>query len=239
MYLCSSNKSLHIEENGIYISKSGINNAIGNVAIIENTNTKEQLDVINKYFNCNGLILSKDNNKNSIDSWQTSRNIKYLGKSVLLKKEEKNYAVGIKEYENVVVERVKNRKQFQDFFAIFTKVKKLKEEESVLMFSKKMFSDNYFLYVAYYNNQPAGIWAMIKTDYSLMIVDILVLEEFRQLNVLKSMASVAYNDAIKNGIYNYFALATSQFSLNVAKDYGYLADEYIHLWSINNNKVVI
>lgn len=234
MYLCLSKSSEYIEKDGVYISKSNVNHPTCNLAIIESLDDITQKNIIDKYFNCNGIIISKDINKNIIEQWSSTKNMKYLGKAALLKKNETNTLASFEKYPNVVVERVVNVKQFEDFFKIFTKSKNLKEEESVTMFSKKMFSEDYFLYVAYYDNMPAGIWSMIKNEDSLMIVEVMVLEEFRQLNILKAMASMAYGDAIQNKIYKYFAMATSQFSFDVAISYGYLIEDYAHLWILQS-----
>lgn len=231
MYLCLSKNSEYVENNGIYLSKSGVNNTTCNVAIIENDDIEFQQDIISNYFNCNGIIIAKDSNKNSIDKW--SKDIKYLGKSILLKKQETNTSAERITYSNITVEKVKTEKQFEDFFVLFTKLKNLKPEESVTMFSKKMFQEDYFLYVAYYNGEAAGIWYMVKTLDSLMILDAFVLEKFRQLDILKAMASTAYGDAVQNKIYNYFAMVTSQFALNVALSYGYVLEDYAHLWSLD------
>lgn len=234
MYLCLSKSSEYIEQDSIYISKSNVNHPTCNFAIIESSDAIVQKNIINKYFDCNGIVISKDSNKNIIEQWSNTKNMKYLGKAALLKKNETKTTASFEKYPDIVVERVINVKQFEDFFKIFTKSKNLKEEESVTMFSKQMFSEDYFFYVAYYDNQPAGIWSMIKNEDSLMIVEIVVLEEFRKLNILKAMASVAYSDAIKNKIYNYFAMATSQFSFDVAISYGYLIEDYAHLWILQS-----
>lgn len=231
MYLCLSKNSTFIDNKNIYISKSGVNHFSCNFAIVENFNPIEQQDIINKYFNCDGLMFSNEKSKSSIDTWAESFNFKYLGKFPLMSKEQKDLKIIQNNYKNIKIKRVLDNNQiFKDFFLVFTKIRKLKEEESIKMFSKKMFNSDYFLYVAYYNDVPAGISILIKTDEGLMATDVDVLEEFRESNILKMFSEKALSDAIENKIYNHFALPTSPFVYKLGLNLGYSIEEYCHIW---------
>jgi hypothetical protein len=237
MHLCLSKDATYIDKDGLYISKSGIDNYLFNMAIVENNDPEKQKDIMLKHFNCNGLIISREDAKESIDSWAFNNSIEYIGKYPLLIKEQKDTNVEYKKYDNITVKRVNDADTFEKFFNIFTHAKDLTQEESIKLFSKKVFDLNYFLYVAYYNNIPAGIVVMINVGDSIMITGMDVLEEFRQLNVLNALSEKCLSDAIQNNIYNYSALATSPFSYRVAVSHGYEINEYCHIWKkINKHK---
>jgi hypothetical protein len=230
MYLCLSKNSEYIEKDNIYISKSGVNHFSCNFAIIENKDVVIQEDVIDKNFNCSGLIFSTEDSKESVDSWAGRLDFKYLGKFPLLNKQQKDHYKISENVNDIVIERVSNTKNFEDFFSVYTKSKEITKEESVKMFSKKMFAENYFLYIAYYKEVPAGVFYMINTEDGLMIVDISVLKEFQELNILNSMSFKVLSDAVSNEIFNYSALATSPFSYKVAISHGYSIEGYTHAW---------
>lgn len=230
MYLCLSKNSTFISNKDIHISKSGANHYSCNFAIIENSNPVEQQDIIKKHFDCDGLIFSTEKNKNSIDSWIKSSNFKYLGKFPLMHKQHSNFSITTKENPNIVIKRVASAETFKDFFVVFTKIRKISLEESLKMFSKKIFDPEYFLYVAYYNNIPAGISVLIKVDNSLMAVDVDVLKEFRESNILKMFAEKALSEAEENKIYNYGGLPTSPFVYKLGLDLGYVVEGYCYIW---------
>lgn len=230
MYLCLSKNSTFIDKRNIYISKSGVQHYSCNFAIIENLDPIEQQTIIKQHFNCDGIIFSTEKNKKNIDLWANSFNFKYLGKFPLMNREGKPFSINKKNYENVRIERVLSDITFKDFFLVFTKIRKLKSEESIKMFSKKIFDPNYFLYVAYYNNVPAGISILIKANDGLMAVDVDVLKEFRESNILKMFSERALSDATQEKIYNYFGLPTSPFVYKLGLDLGYTVEGYCHLW---------
>lgn len=230
MYLCLSNNSNKIENNNIFIYKNNISSILFNTAIIENNDAEMQQSIMSKYFNCGGVIIAKDENKASVDSWINKTKSKYLGRFPLLNKIEKEKIVLDSIDPAITIKRVYADNTFEDFFNIYVKTKKINQQDAIKLFSKKIFDQDYFLYIAYYKDTPAGIWSMIKTDDAIMIVDIEIVEEFRQLNVLKMLSSKAYSDAIDSKIYNYSALATSPFSLKVALSYGYNVEGYCHIW---------
>ena len=237
MYLCLSKNSEYIEQDNIYISKSGVNHFSCNFAIIESTDSIIQQKIINENFNCSGLIFSTEDNKGSIDHWASDEGFQYIGKFPLLNQEQKDKNIYPNNVDGITIERVYNTKQFEDFFKVFTKIRNLSEEESVKMFSTKMFEDNYFLYVAYYKEVPAGIFFMINTDEGMMVVFLDVLKEFRDLDILTTFAPLALHDAINKNILNYYAIATSPFSYKVASSYGTQVEGYVHLWQkISTNK---
>lgn len=232
MYLCLSKNSTFIDKKNVYISKSGVQHYSCNFAIIENLDPIEQQAIIKQHFSCDGIIFSTEKNKENIDLWANSLNFKYLGKFPLMSREGRQFAINKKNYENknVKIERVLNDITFKDFFLVFTKIRKLKSEESIKMFSKKIFDPNYFLYVAYYNNVPAGICVLIKANDGLMCVDVDVLKEFRELNILGMFSERGLSDGIQAKIYNYFALPTSQFVYKVGLEFGATVEGSCHLW---------
>lgn len=230
MYLCLSNNSNKIENDDIFIYKNNINNILFNTAIIENNNVDIQQSTIRKHFACGGVVIVNDQNKDNVDSWIGKTKSKYLGRFPLLNKIETNKIILDHTDPTIIVKRVYADNTFEDFFNVYIKTKKVDEQDAIKLFSKKIFDKDYFLYIAYYNNVPAGIWSMIKTDDAMMIVDIEIVEEFRQLNILKMLSLKAYNDARDSKVYNYSALATSQFSLKVALSYGYNVEGYCHIW---------
>lgn len=230
MFFCLSKNSTQIEKEGVYLFKSGVNHSSCNFAIIENNDPVQQKNLIEKYFNCPGLIISNEESKKGLDSWTKNKNFKYLGKFPLMSKEQKNIEIEYKDDNNIKISRVSNQKTFKDFFLIFTKLRNLTQEESVKMFSTKMLDYNYFLYVAYYNERPAGILVSIKVDNQAIVLETGVFEEFRELGIFKMFTEKNLYDAINNKFYNYSALPTSKISYKVATEFGFKIEGSCHIW---------
>ena len=230
LYICASDQSSFIKEANITIAKSGINNYACNFAVIENEDPVVQKKIIDKNFKCNGLIFAPDNYKISIDQWVEDLGFQYYGRVPSMNKKQEPVQTSIKYYDNIRVERVLNSQLLKDFVNVFSETRGISIEEGQSMFPQSTFSSEYFFYIAYYLDSPAGIFIAINTKDGAMVADADVKKQYRNSNVLKILSERAFVDVVNNEIYNYSVIPTSQFAYNVVLQYGFGTEGYCHVW---------
>jgi hypothetical protein len=238
IYICSSEKSSFMQKDNIMIAKSGVNNYACNFAIIENSDPLIQKKIIKEHFKCNGLIFSMQENKNAIDSWAEELGFEYYGRVPLMNKRQEPVDVSPKYYDNIRVERVLDSATLKHFLHVFAENRGITVEEASIMFPESVFNPIYFLYVAYYLNEPAGIFVAINTKDGAIVADADVKENLRNSNVLKVLSERAFIDVVSNNIYDYSVLPTSQFAYNVVMQYGFSKEISCDLWQRMSGGVV-
>jgi hypothetical protein len=230
MYLCTSPNSAFMQKDNVLIAKSGVDDHSCNFAIIENSNPEVQKKIIQQNFKCHGLIFALQENKTAIDSWAEELGFKYFGRVPLMNKKQEKVDAPPKYYDNIRVERVTNNKLLQDFVKIFSSTRNISEKDGSKMFSEEIFSSDYFFYVAYYLNQPAGIFIAINTKHGAIVADADVKKQFQNSNILKVLSERAFVDVLANDLYDYSVVPTSQFAYNVVMQYGFVTEGYCDVW---------
>jgi len=230
LYLCQSTESLYMQNKDITVAKSGVNHFSCNYIIIENSNSGDQKEIVRDSFECDGLIFSLEENRNSINSWSKDFGFKYLGRAAMVNKRQEPVQVEKKYYDNIRIERVLDTNLLKDYVNVFAETRNITIHEASKMFSEKFFNPIYFMYVAYYLDDPAGTFMAIKTGEGGITADTDVKEKYRHSSLLKLLATQAQNDAVGNKEYDYSAIVTSEFAYSVVMKHGYTIEGYCDLW---------
>jgi hypothetical protein len=230
LYLCQSKDSLYFQNKDIIIAKSGVNHFSCNYAIIENQNLKDQKSIIENNFSGDGLIFSLEENKNTINSWSEDLGFKYIGRAALVNKRQQPSQIEKKYYDNIRIEKVLNVNLLKDYINVFAETREITIDEASKMFTEEFLNPIYFMYVAYYLDDPAGIFMAIRTGEGGITADTDVKKRYRQSNVLKLLAEEAENDAMNHQAYDYSAVVSSDFAYNVVRRHGYVFEGYCEFW---------
>jgi len=230
LYLCQSKESLYLQNKNITIAKSGIDHFSCNYVVIENPNTEDQKEVVENNFTGDGLIFSLEENKKSIDSWAEDLGFKYVGRAALVNKRQEPVQTEKKYYDNIRIEKVSNISSLKDYINVFAETRGITTDEASKMLTEEFLNPIYFMYVAYYLDDPAGLFMAIRTGDGGITADVNVKERYRQSNLLKLLAEEAQNDAINHKAYDYSALVTSNFSYSVVIKHGYALEAYCDMW---------
>ena len=230
IYLCQSEDSSYIQENGVFIAKSGINSHACNWIAIESQDPISQEEIVKNNFDCSGMIFGKQGCKQFIDTWAEKLGFKYAGRAPVVSKKQDIEDVVLKNYDNMRVERVFGGRELQDFFNVFAETRNISIVDAKKMFPNEIDPIIHWLYVAYYLDRPAGIFTAVYTKNGGFIVDASVKENFRDSNVLTVLAERIAYDASNKGIFDYSAIVTSQFSYNVVNKHRYSIEEHCDVW---------
>jgi hypothetical protein len=230
IYLCQSDNSFYLKENNITIAKSGVNSVHCNFVVIENQDELIQKNIVDKYFDCDGVIFAPEHYKPRVETWAKELGFEYCGKFPVMYKQQPNVQIDKKFYDNIRVERVIDGKTLNDFVGVFSATRSISFDDGKTMFPNQLPTSTYFAYVIYYLDKPAGIFIAINTKNGGMVADVDVKKEFQNLGLLKLLAEQVLYDGILHNIFYYVALPTSQFAYNVIMQHGYVTEEYYEAW---------
>jgi N-acetylglutamate synthase-like GNAT family acetyltransferase len=216
--------SFHVTKN-IEIMKTNINNLSCNFCFINSSPSDQDIDFIKNKLNINAIILSKEYFNLDIDG------VSYISEIPLMKREEVPDFYKAPHYDNLEILNVKDYPgAIKDYVEIFAKVRGMEKDDIDKIFNYEGLKDNNHFFVAYLSENPAGFFHAINYGDSAFIMGTGVKNQYRNSGLLTAMAKSAKEYALNIGIYNFYALPTSEFSIRVMNDQGYKNIDSYHVW---------
>lgn len=229
-YMKNSKGYSFIEEDGITITKTGIDHYSCNFMTIDSANPSSQKDQAKKHFTGSGIIFSSPHAHNSVKMWAPSYGFNYLGQAPLMKaaniSDKKDFLLP----QGIDIVRVSDKKSMMDYIEVFSDTRGISFKSGESFFSKFNLEEGYILYVGYENGRPSGIFCAIVVEDSVIIADADVKKESQNSGLLKSMSYVANNNAKLDNLSNFNVLVTSKYAYKVLQEYGFSINSYCDIW---------
>lgn len=230
MYYCLSDGAEFISDANMTAIKSGINNFMTNILVVDNYETDSQKDFYKNNFSCIGALFSFPENREFINSW--SENIKFIGTGAIMTKNIKESKYNSEYSSDITVYKIQdNTERLQDYYDVFAKTKDISVEKAKIMLpEKKINKDGLFMYIAYYKGDPAGILAAVSIEGRVYSVDSGVKEEHRNEGILTALGEFGMQEGVEKGMSSYSALVTSPYTMKLIEKQKYSFEMPCDVW---------
>lgn len=219
--------SFHMK-NGIEVFKTEVDHWSMNFCFIGGEVTGEGLTFIKEKLDVNSLIFCKSSISKELKDVQ---GIHYIGEFPYMERKESRESYYAPFYDDIEILTVREYPgAFKDFVKVFSEIRGLDESYLMSKINMSSLTTNNFFFVAYISNIPVGIFYAISYGENAFIVEASVKENYRNSGILTAMAKSAKEEAIKHGIYNFYTIPTSDFSIKVINEQGYNKIGSYHIW---------
>lgn len=221
--LSSHEYGMSVTSSGISFIRSGSNSSTMNYAIFHNADNLEiKKEIFKDIFSTNGLVLSFPEDQDAIKN--ISKNMSYLGK--ILVSISKGYS-GQRVHPEIHVETLSD-KNIKDYISFMQQQRRV--EPNILQNIIKSCKDDLYVYLAYDDGNVVGAGTAIRNETDIFIFDTIIREDKRNTGVFSAIVTQSMSDVYQTGDYDYYALISSENSLNGAMKANYGAHSFMDLW---------
>lgn len=221
-----SNHSFHFK-NGVHILNSGTQEVSNNIAIIND----EYFDAkfIKEKLVIPGIIYSQSYNV-SVDLLEVfTDKLNYLGQFPIMQRTETDLYYSAPHYDNIKIENSHySEKVIKDFNNFLLEKKEIKEE-----LIKNYDKENIHIFMCYMNDKPIAFLYAISFGEDAFILEVSVKEGHRNSGILTILSKYAKEYAVNHGIYNFYSIATSEYTVHSIQDQGHKMVDSLHIWSVS------
>lgn len=219
--------SFHITPN-VSIFKTGIDHWSLNFCFIKNQIEQKDIEFIRKKLDGPGLIFCQYNFSEEIFN---VGQILYLGNFPLVKREEFPDFYKAPSYDDITILSVRHSPMiFDDFIDFFSNVRSIDKKETLDLINMDNLNINNHFFVAYMGDKVVGIFYFIRKEDTYFVIDSSIREDYENTGVYVAMLRAAKEEALKNEIFNYYSILTSDFSIRTAVNEGYELKNPYNIW---------
>lgn len=219
-----------IVSEGISIIKSGVPKIPMNVCFIKNDNVDAQKEFVLNNLNVPTIFYTSNLSNFSFKSWATEKNIFHHREFSLMSRSVQGEFFKSPFYDDIKIYRVMDEiSLLKDLVILYSKSKNIEPMDVYKVFENIL--PNQYFYIAYVNDKPASFFLGISLGEKGFIMDAYVEPKYRSIGLLKIMSSKIKEDAVANGVINFYGFAMSFESENVMIQDRYSLREKLNLWT--------
>ena len=237
-HFIESSKKYYEQFNGTYFLEDAggnlfINDHINtNIAILHGNDMDAKINFIQSKCKHNTIIFNLNEDEHVMQNLSKNNLLKKIGSFPYLYAKTERTIYPIQYYDNLYIERIQSNKySINAYLDLFFQSKNVEYNDNII--TKNIFRNDFFNYICYYDDVPAGIFAAVSHEDCAMIMNAYVLPQFRDLGIISLLSKRARHDASSNEIYEYCTIALSEYSLKTLLSHKLNIDFMCEVWIRN------
>lgn len=216
-------------KNGIKIMNGNAGSYMTNIMALNSIDLNKDVDFVKNKFKTPGIIFSQ--------SYQIAPDLlaifydrlSYIGEFPVMERRESNDYYSAPHYDNISIENNHyNPLIIKDFTSLSLETKGIPNNDFVV--SEK---DNIHIFVCYASDKPIGYLYAISSEDRAFVVEAYVRDGYRNSGILTALAKHAKEYVVSHGIYNFYSIATSEYTVMTTKQEGHQMIGSLYIWLVS------